>query len=206
MSILVLICTFHTVIVHADFIDDVFGGVEDERLIYKRKQVFHHKLSRRHHDTSHFQGRISAHKTELHHILSLKYPHTHSDERLDHEANWNKYHPQSPALFTSNTHIIKNICYPLTLNDVQIMQPDLIMHDRTLKKGDSVMTNTGVKVFLGHNNCPHKSSDFVSIKSSTMTNVKNRNILVELDKLANEQIPTIDHKQMPAKWIRENRI
>ncbi len=76
------------------------------------------------------------------------------------------------------------LCYPANLKDDEKKQLDPIVYDKTLKKGDSVMTTDGLQVFNGTGACPHKSDDFTSIKVAGVGNRKSRSALLEIDRVS----------------------
>jgi hypothetical protein len=45
----------------------------------------------------------------------------------------------------------------------KLAKRDLILHDPTLRAGDSVVTSDGVRIFAGRRACPHSADDFVPI-------------------------------------------
>jgi hypothetical protein len=55
------------------------------------------------------------------------------------------------------------LCYATRQRAPDLTQPDVILHDATLREGDSVMTAKGVRVFQGGSACPHKESDFLAL-------------------------------------------
>ena len=63
-----------------------------------------------------------------------------------------------------------------------LTQPDAILHDATLREGDSVMTARGVRVFQGGGACPHKESDFLALADARDIPKSKRRALVAIEK------------------------
>ena len=58
-----------------------------------------------------------------------------------------------------------------------------IFEDRTLKRGDAVMTATGVRVFAGSSSWPYSPKDFVALGDSKQISRDTSKVLAQLDKL-----------------------
>ena len=58
-----------------------------------------------------------------------------------------------------------------------------IFEDRTLRRGDAVMTAGGLKIFVGSNTWPYKSGDFVALaKSGREVSKMTEKVLADLDR------------------------
>jgi hypothetical protein len=57
-----------------------------------------------------------------------------------------------------------------------------ILHDETLRPGDSLMTTEGVRVFHGDGACPHKAGDFVSLNESRNLSHAKRGDLIAIER------------------------
>ena len=58
-----------------------------------------------------------------------------------------------------------------------------IFEDRTLRRGDAVMTAKGMRIFVGSNAGPHTSEDFVDLaKSGREVSKTTEKVLADLDK------------------------
>jgi hypothetical protein len=55
------------------------------------------------------------------------------------------------------------LCYTARPQGADLGQSDAILHDATLRQGDSVMTAQGLRVFQGGRACPHKTSEFLAL-------------------------------------------
>ena len=71
-------------------------------------------------------------------------------------------HPASDGMATAGPEA-SGLCYAARQRAPDLTQPDVILHDATLREGDSVMTAKGVRVFQGGSACPHKESDFLAL-------------------------------------------
>lgn len=58
--------------------------------------------------------------------------------------------------------------------------PALLSYDKTLRRGDIMVTETGLKVFRGHAACPHDARDFVALSSAAMSK-NQRNALIAIE-------------------------
>jgi hypothetical protein len=58
-----------------------------------------------------------------------------------------------------------------------------IFDDGTLRRGDAVMTATGIRIFAGSGALPHASSDFVGLTTSKGINKDTSKVLAEMDRL-----------------------
>lgn len=58
-----------------------------------------------------------------------------------------------------------------------------IFDDRTLRRGDAVMTAGGIRIFAGSGALPHASSDFVDLKISKELGKDITKVLAEVDRL-----------------------
>lgn len=56
----------------------------------------------------------------------------------------------------------------------------LLAYDKTLRDGDIMITDTGVKVFRGHAACPHDSRNFVALSSMNMPKAR-RSVLLAIE-------------------------
>jgi hypothetical protein len=74
------------------------------------------------------------------------------------------------------------LCYAARPQAPDLTQPDAILHDATLREGDSVMTAQGVRVFQGGSACPHKESDFLALADARDIPKAKRGALVAIEK------------------------
>ena len=74
------------------------------------------------------------------------------------------------------------LCYAVRPKTPDLTKPDAILHDATLREGDSVMTARGVRVFQGGGACPHKESDFLALADARDIPKSQRRALVAIEK------------------------
>ncbi len=74
------------------------------------------------------------------------------------------------------------LCYAARQSARDLTQPDVILHDATLREGDSVMTAKGLRVFQGGGACPHKESDFLALADARDIPKSKRGALVAIEK------------------------
>ncbi len=58
-----------------------------------------------------------------------------------------------------------------------------IFEDRTLRRGDAVMTAQGVRIFAGSNSWPYSPKDFVMLGNARDLNTDTSKVLAQIDKL-----------------------
>lgn len=190
--IICTICTLQTATCHADFLDDVFGGDDTVGVkTYRTHNVRHnhhhesnksfglHYNSSSHNNFSHIRAQRTAENT-----------HKYADETLSNDV------PGTAKSDQYKHHLKLSMCYPNNISEQQINQLNPIFHDKTLKKGDSIVTNIGVQVFRGPNDCPHKTEDFVALKSSKFSNKMLKTTLIEIDKAANARARQFDQESL----------
>jgi hypothetical protein len=56
----------------------------------------------------------------------------------------------------------------------------LLAYDKTLRSGDIMVTDSGLKVFRGHAACPHDARDFLALSSTNMPKAK-RSVLLAIE-------------------------
>ena len=90
-------------------------------------------------------------------------------------------HPPSDGMATAGPEA-SGLCYAARQRAPDLTQPDVILHDATLREGDSVMTAKGVRVFQGGSACPHKESDFLALADARDIPKSKRGALVAIEK------------------------
>ena len=58
-----------------------------------------------------------------------------------------------------------------------------IFADKTLRRGDAVMTAHGIRVFAGSNSWPYQNSDFIALADAPHLNKSQQAMLLDLDRL-----------------------
>ncbi|WP_129217147.1 hypothetical protein [Lichenibacterium ramalinae] len=61
--------------------------------------------------------------------------------------------------------------------------PVSIFEDRTLRRGDAVMTAKGVRIFAGSSSWPYSERDFVGLTDASQVSKDTSKVLAQLDKL-----------------------
>jgi len=90
-------------------------------------------------------------------------------------------HPASDGMATAGPEA-SGLCYAARQRAPDLTQPDVILHDATLREGDSVMTAKGVRVFQGGSACPHKESDFLALADARDIPRSKRGALLAIEK------------------------
>ena len=62
-------------------------------------------------------------------------------------------------------------------------EAEALLSDPTLRQGDMVVTDHGVKVFLGGGALPHKTSDFLSLAQTSAVSPAHRGAAAAIDKM-----------------------
>jgi len=92
------------------------------------------------------------------------------------------------AAATAGPDAKNGLCYAERPSAPDLGQPDAILHDATLREGDSVMTAQGVRVFQGGSACPHKESDFLALADARDVPKSSRGALIAIEKAVNTPI------------------
>ncbi len=74
------------------------------------------------------------------------------------------------------------LCYTARPSGFDMSKTDTILHDSTLREGDSVMTAEGLRVFQGGSACPHKESDFLALAAARDVPKSKRSVLIAIEK------------------------
>ena len=83
------------------------------------------------------------------------------------------------------------LCYAAHQHAPDLSQPDAILHDATLREGDSVMTAQGLRVFQGGSACPHKESDFLALADARDISKSKRGALLAIEKAVKTPILSV---------------
>ena len=114
----------------------------------------------------------------------------YSDRRVRRQASSLSYiprqrrkaaHSPSDGMATAGPEA-SGLCYGARQHAPDLTQPDVILHDATLREGDSVMTAKGVRVFQGGSACPHKESDFLALADARDISKSKRGALLAIEK------------------------
>lgn len=183
----------------ADFFDDLFGGAEPQSNYSKfRAHREYHSKARRSFSVQFItpsEKGVSAHRH------GEKNASLHRGTRKSSESEHVTSFSATSAEATKKNVSIVSLCYPANLKDEEKKQLDPIVYDKTLRKGDTVMTAEGVQVFNGSRGCPHKADDFSSIKVAEVGNRKARSALLEIDKASS--IRPAESVQSPPPPIKD---
>jgi hypothetical protein len=87
--------------------------------------------------------------------------------------------PDEPT--RENRRMRPKLCYPDDVKAASREKVDALLHDPTLRAGDSVVTADGVRVFLGRSACPHSLNDFVSLSAAHQLSRVQRNTLIAIE-------------------------
>ncbi len=58
-----------------------------------------------------------------------------------------------------------------------------IFEDKTLQRGDAVMTTKGIRIFAGSNSWPYQASDFVALSNARQMDKGMQKVLLDLDRM-----------------------
>ena len=76
---------------------------------------------------------------------------------------------------------------PKVLRETKIDKPVgkvSIYQDRTLRRGDAVMTAKGIRIFAGSSSWPYREDDFVAISAAGRMDKGYQKVLLDLDRLS----------------------
>ena len=116
----------------------------------------------------HGEGDIAAHeatcRSECPGAQTALYVLPNSSSAIDEavEARTGQAYSKKAAGFHYTTYLDQSCsCHPKDGNRISSL-----LHDFTLRRGDAVVTNTGVKVFHGSGHFPYRQADFVRLAES----------------------------------------
>ena len=130
----------------AEFLDDLFG---DDTPSFSRSTP--RATHQRGDDTQ--SQKSTKHANAQHRKPVSKLASHQADDDGDAEDNKQK-------------NVKFDLCTDQTAQRTDAQKPDAYLYDKDLKKGDSVMTPSGVLVFKGNSGCPHRAEDFVALSSA----------------------------------------
>jgi hypothetical protein len=154
---------FSSVGARAGFLDDLIGVFAgDQRPAARRDYV----------------APVRERRTVRRHVSSLSY--LPRRERRPRKA---AARPAPDRLAAASAPEARDgLCYIVRPLGFDISKTDTILHDATLREGDSVMTAQGVRVFQGGSACPHKESDFLALAAARDVPKSKRGALVAIEK------------------------
>ncbi len=147
----------------AGFLEDIFGAFSGERRGGPARDY----------------GYYSERRVVRRQVSSLSYipRHRHKAARAASDVA----RPPSDGMATAGPQA-SALCYAVRPKTPDLTKPDAILHDATLREGDSVMTARGVRVFQGGGACPHKESDFLALADARDIPKSQRRALVAIEK------------------------
>ncbi len=75
------------------------------------------------------------------------------------------------------------LCYPTGEQENKSDHSDALLHDETLRSGDTLVTDEGVRIFNGGGSCPHKPADFRSLAEARGLSGQKRNTLIAIEQV-----------------------
>lgn len=141
----------------AEFLDNLFGDVDAGA--YR----------------SHQTKSYSRHSRSSFSIRSFREGHSRPHARTEvrrqqnHNNNENSHEETSDKTVRKDKYAYLALCVPHEEKQQVHQSGNSIIYDKTLRRGDSVMTHEGVHVFKGQDSCPHAKSDFEPLKSVNTT-------------------------------------
>ncbi len=148
----------------AGFLEDLFGGFSGERRAAPARDYGY--------------GYYSERRVVRRHVSSLSYIPRHHRKAARPALDGAR---PADGMATAGPDA-SGLCYAVRPKTPDLTQPDAILHDATLREGDSVMTARGVRVFQGGGACPHKESDFLALADARDIPKSKRRALVAIEK------------------------
>jgi len=146
----------------AGFLDDLFGAFTGGRRVEAR----------------HYYGAEWSGRAARRHATSLSYiPRQWRPRRRAVVAHAGADNPASAGSGAGD-----GLCYAARPQGVDPGQADAILHDATLRAGDSVMTEQGLRVFEGGSACPHRADDFLALAEARDLSKSKRGALLAIEK------------------------
>jgi hypothetical protein len=75
----------------------------------------------------------------------------------------------------------KGFCYAQAPQSADPGEAEALLHDSTLRAGDTIATAEGLRVYSGGGGCPHKSEDFLALASARNLKGSQRNSLLAIE-------------------------
>jgi hypothetical protein len=75
----------------------------------------------------------------------------------------------------------KSFCYDQAQQAADLGEIDALLHDTTLRAGDTIVTADGLRVYQGGGGCPHKANDFLALADSRTVKSSQRNSLLAIE-------------------------
>jgi hypothetical protein len=90
----------------------------------------------------------------------------------------------------------KGFCYDQPPRGADPGEVEALLHDTTLRAGDTIATAEGLRVYSGGGGCPHQPGDFLALASSRYFKGAKRDALLAIEnamkmRLDSEQAPSI---------------
>ncbi len=146
----------------AGFLDELFGAFTGGRRV----------------EVPHYYGAEWSSRAARRHATSLSYiPRQWRPRRHVVVAHARADNPASAGSGAGD-----GLCYAVRPQGVDLGQADAILHDATLRAGDSVMTEHGLRVFEGGSACPHKADDFLALADARDVSKSKRGALRAIEK------------------------
>ena len=79
-----------------------------------------------------------------------------------------------------------------------------LLHDFTLRRGDAVMTATGVRVFHGGARFPYRRSDFVALAASRDVRTADREVFHAIERASLTRTPNVVAQALPSMPVARN--
>ncbi len=141
-----------------------------------------------------------AKRVVRHHATSLSYlpkpaKPTHVGKRVAHAggrvnvaaaSNGLGANPSAKLVAGANN----GLCYAAQPQSPDPGRSDALLHDVTLRQGDTVMTDQGVRVFEGGGGCPHKNSEFLALADARDVSRTKRGALLAIEKAVKTPLAT----------------
>lgn len=162
----------------AGFFDTLFGGGDSDSL--RRTMIapphFHSPHERLDHSAA--TPRNGGHRRLGRVKTQVSYLPIRTRRRPDMPA---RAIASSNGLVDDVKRVNVELCYANGPRSDEIDQSDAILHDPTLRHGDSMMTAQGVRIFHGQSACPHKSSEFLSLAETRNLSATKRGALAAIE-------------------------
>jgi hypothetical protein len=156
---------------NADFLDDLFGGSDPIPHAAATGRAM-----RRHYDPA---SRVRSPRREFRVKSEVHFMPVARHQRLREGRITTVAKSEDGGSSTGSKPIAAALCASETTVS-STPATGLLAYDKTLRSGDIMMTDAGLRIFRGHSGCPHDARDYIALSSVKMTRGR-RNMLLAIE-------------------------
>ena len=168
---------------NAGFFEDLFAGSRQQTVVVA-PDADRRTADRRKHVVNHGGSDHAARRRFRLSYIPRQMQLTRHRKSLASQFNGADAYSQKARSVSANA----GLCYSGLQRGDDPDQSYAILHDSTLRAGDSVMTAEGVRIFNGRNTCPHKTTEFLALSDTRDLSMAKSGALAAMDNAMKSQI------------------